>query len=220
MLTILISPAHPVNIKPDPAPSVGLPLPSWLSGAAGPSIASSSNNTPAGQVPHRDFGMSPHRRASDSHSHARALSAINARNNSISAGPSSITGSGIGQTASERWAGTIRNQMRHIERDGLRGAFWNRRTLGPNATAGQSYLAKTWDRIRRIPELLLVEYEDPVEPSSRIPQICLMKMEKLQPGQESFHVDHARSQEISKKHIVCLTAHVVHLESAEQLWYC
>lgn len=111
--------------------------------------------------------MAPHRRASESHTHARALSAISARNNSISSNNSTFGGSGILPSRAERWAGTIRNHIRHFERDGLRRTFWNRRTFGTNAqTGGRSYFAQLWDRLRRMPELLLVEYEDPVDPNS------------------------------------------------------
>lgn len=115
--------------------------------------------------------MSPHRRASESHSHARVLSAINARNSSISVtSAAALAGAaGAGDAAlsrSERWAATVRNQLRHIERDGLRRTFWNRRAFGTNAPGAQGYLGRIWDRIRRVPELLLVEYEDPVDPNS------------------------------------------------------
>lgn len=109
--------------------------------------------------------MAPHRRASESHSHARVLSAINARN-SISSNNPAEAGSTNAPSRADRWAGTVRNQLRRLERDGLRRTIWNRRAFGTNAPTGQSYLAQMWDRLRRAPELLLVEYEDPVDPNS------------------------------------------------------
>lgn len=162
-----------VNIKPDPepAPGLGLPLPSWLAGA-GSASKSTSTSPVIHQVPHRDFGMAPHgsgRRASDSHAHGRALSSIAARNSSISStNAASLAGlSGAAPSRSERWAATVRSQLRHIERDGLRRTFWNRRAFGTNTPGGQGYLSHVWDRVRRLPELLLVEYEDPVDPNSQ-----------------------------------------------------
>ena len=110
--------------------------------------------------------MAPHRRASERHSHAKVLRAINARN-SISTGNSASGSSDNAPSRAERWAGTVRNQLRHMERDGLRRTFWNRRAFGTNTNpGGDSYASRIWDRVRRMPELLLVEYEDPVEPAS------------------------------------------------------
>lgn len=78
------------------------------------------------------------------------------------------SGSAGGQSRSARWAATVKNQLRHIERDGLRRTFWagSTRPLGNAPQGSQSNFGKTWDRIRRIPELLLVEYEDPVDAQS------------------------------------------------------
>lgn len=108
------------------------------------------------------------RRGSDaSASHASALAAIHRRGSSQS---STFGGSGSREGSTSRWATTIRNQLHRIERDGLRRTFWNRgRQLGSGNTASSSSLpitsaiGKAWDRIRRIPDLLFVESEDPVD---------------------------------------------------------
>ena len=92
-----------------------------------------------------------------------------------------------------RWAGTIRNQLHRIERDGLkRSLFWGKgRQLGQSAvglsygaspgsraltsgtlgsgsgsSGGQGGLARAWDRVRRLPDLLFVESEDPMGASA------------------------------------------------------
>lgn len=153
-----------VHIKPDPGPSSVVP--SWLTGgpaASGSNAASQST----GSVPHRDFGMSPNsplRRGSDpSSSHAAALAAIHRRGSSQST-------AGAQQGQASRWATTVRNQLHRIERDGLRKTFWSRgRQLGSGNAASSSgapttsAVGRAWDRLRRIPDLLFVESEDPVD---------------------------------------------------------
>ena len=201
-----------IHIKPDPAPpsALEIALPSWLQGTSSTGSGSSSSTTSAtsfapipnrsssstgfasGSVPHRDFGMSPHRTSlaighghdetkdsanrAPSHSRAASESSMNAHVVALrslrSSNPSNYNNSNDavgGTSASTRWAGLIRSQIYRIERDGLRRTFWSRpRQLGNRPTAkaagnGGGLFANARDRLSRISEILWVESDDRAE---------------------------------------------------------
>ena len=98
-------------------------------------------------------------------SHAAALAAIHRRGSSQSV---AFGNTGAREGAASRWALTIRNQLHRIERDGMRRTLWSRgRQLGSGNASSPSLpstsgISRAWDRVRRIPDLLFVESEDPV----------------------------------------------------------
>lgn len=173
-----------INIKPDPTPSTsafGVNLAGWLpsghgsnnetSPLAGPyagysspiamNVSSSSSAMDANRRSHSRTHPSASSQAySEPDPHTVALANLRHKaDRRQSAGPNQW---------STRWAGLVRNASHRIERDGLRKTMWSRgRQLGGSSSAGgPGMLNEVWDRVRRIPEILWVETEDPVTSSS------------------------------------------------------
>ena len=193
-----------IHVKPDPEPpaTLGIALPLWMQGAASGGGGSSSSSSLAASnltsarassssVPHRDFGMSPHRNsiaagagrgepppsrlraASDPSTDSHTAALHNLRSYALRSTGSS--GPRSGPSAPTRWTDLIRHQFDRIERDGLRSFFWGSgRQSGSgsinsprpgNTVSTAGMFANAWDKLRRVPEILWVESEDPVGPS-------------------------------------------------------
>lgn len=137
-------------------------------------------------------GSSRHRSTADTYAddHAHALSSLRAghgRSHS-SSGHSSIAARRTSQQQnnwSARFAGLVRNQVHHMERDGWRTLLGGRsRQLGPGpgsssgdgsrgignvgGSGSTGIVGRAWDRLRRVPDVLWVESFDSAGRSSKL----------------------------------------------------